>query len=68
MSVLADIAPRLARAQEQERRWRGITRCWQNNGYHVYMAGPCFDTLDEAVGYRDRLDAKGVMWLPQPRF
>jgi RNase P/RNase MRP subunit POP5 len=68
MSALAEIAPRIARAVAQERRERGITRCWQNHGYHVYMAGPCFDTFEEAVAYRDRLDAKGVRWLPQPRF
>lgn len=41
---------------------RGLSRCWQNQGWHVYMAGPCFDTKDEAVRYRDYLDAKGITW------
>jgi hypothetical protein len=58
MTTLADVAPRLGRAQEQLRaeRGRGISRCWQNRGYHVYGAGPCFDTMDQAVAYRDWYD------------
>lgn len=58
----------LAKAQKQvdEERWRGITRCWQNQGYHVYMAGPCFDTLEQAIRYRESLDSEGVSWRPQP--
>lgn len=44
-----------------------ISRCWQNNGYHAYMTGPCFDTRAAAVAYRDRLDAAGVTWWPQDR-
>lgn len=65
--TLARVAPRIARAVEAERAeaWRGITRCWWNRGYHVYMAGPCFDTLAQAQAYRDSLDRDGVMWRPQ---
>ena len=44
---------------------RGITRCWQRQGFHVYMAGPCFDTLKQARAYRDSLDAEGITWRPQ---
>ena len=65
---LSEIAPILGRAQEQvaaERR-RGLSRCWQNNGWHVYGAGPCFDTEEEAVRYRDSLDREGKTWRPQP--
>lgn len=66
---LRDIAPRLGAAHEQIKaeRWRGITRCWQNLGYHVYAAGPCFDTHEQAIRYRDGLDAEGITWRPQPR-
>lgn len=31
-----------------------VSRCWQNNGYHALGAGPCFDTAEQAVYYRDR--------------
>jgi hypothetical protein len=31
-----------------------ISMCWQNRGYHAMGAGPCFDTIEEAVAYRDR--------------
>jgi hypothetical protein len=44
---------------------RGITSCWQNLGYHVYMAGPCFDTREQARVYRDGLDRDGIRWRPQ---
>lgn len=69
MSQLAAIAPRigLAHAQRKAEIHRGITKCWQNQGWHVYGAGPCFDTLEQAVGYRDGLDRAGVTWRPQPR-
>ena len=30
-----------------------ISKCWQNNGYHAHGAGPCFDTLEAALLYRD---------------
>ena len=45
---------------------RGITTCAQHQGYHVYLAGPCFRTLDDARAYRLELDAEGVKWKPQP--
>ena len=38
---------------------RDISRCSRNFGFHAYMAGPCFDTIEEAIAYRDRLDADG---------
>lgn len=44
---------------------RAITRCAQNAGFHVYGAGPCFDTYEQAVHYRESLDAEGVTWRPQ---
>ena len=50
-----------------ERDMRGITRCWQHNGWHVYMAGPCFDTYEQAIAYRNSLDAEGITWRPQDR-
>lgn len=34
---------------------RGVSRCY-DNGWHVYSAGPCFDTIAEARSSRDRLD------------
>lgn len=67
-TTLAEVAPRLAAAQKAERaqreqeRWRGISRCWQNQGFHVYGAGPCFDTHEQAIRYRDGLDRDGVTW------
>ena len=42
-----------------------ITRCHRYLGFHAYNAGPCFDTMDEAVRYRDMLDHFGVTWKPQ---
>lgn len=47
-----------------------ISRCWQNFGYHALGAGPCFDTVEQAVAYRDReldrigreCDAKADRW------
>jgi hypothetical protein len=44
----------------------GISRCWQNNGFHVYMAGPCFDALDQAITYKASLDREGIRWKRQP--
>ena len=35
---------------------RGISRCWQNRGWHVYGAGPCFDTHEQAIQYREAHD------------
>lgn len=32
-----------------------ITRCSRYLGFHAFGAGPCFDTIDDAVSYRDRL-------------
>lgn len=44
-----------------------LTRCWQYNGWHVYGAGPCFDTKEQAEEYKAVLDAAGVTWWPQDR-
>lgn len=44
---------------------RGLSTCWRNLGWHVYKAGPCFDTKDQAIAYRDSLDAEGVVWRSQ---
>jgi len=51
-----------------ERDMRGISACWHNapNGWHAYGAGPCFDTYEQAVDYRNSLDAEGVTWRRQP--
>jgi hypothetical protein len=38
-----------------------ISRCWQG-GFHAYMAGPCFETIERATAYRDELDREGVTW------
>lgn len=43
----------------------GISRCAVNLGYHVYMAGPCFDRLEQAVAYKAELDAENITWKPQ---
>lgn len=42
-----------------------ISRCWRYSGYHVYGAGPCFDTLKQATAYKESLDKEGVKWRPQ---
>ncbi len=55
-----------AESEAGERDMRGLTRCWQHNGWHVYKAGPCFDRYEQAIAYRDSLDAEGVTWRPQP--
>lgn len=44
---------------------RGISHCWQNNGFDVYSAGPCFNSIEEAVDYRERLDYAGTTWVSQ---
>lgn len=49
-----------------ERDMRGISRCGINLGWHVYKAGPCFDTYEQAIRYRESLDAEGVTWRQQP--
>lgn len=41
---------------ETERDLRGISRCWQNNGWHYAGAGPCFDTYEQVSKYRDEYD------------
>ena len=33
-----------------------LSRCWQNNGWHAHGAGPCFDTREQAIRYRDAYD------------
>jgi hypothetical protein len=61
-TVFERVAPSLAKAHAAERevrdaeRWRGISKCWQNFGFHVYGAGPCFDTHEQAIAYRDAYD------------
>ena len=42
----------------------GIGRCSFYGGYHVYNAGPCFDTIELARKYKAKLDKKGVKWMP----
>ena len=44
-----------------ERDMRGISTCWQYgpNGWHAYGAGPCFDTYEQAIAYRDFTDKHG---------
>lgn len=44
---------------------RGITTCWQYMGFHVYGAGPCFDTKEQATLYRNTLDYNQKTWHPQ---
>ena len=44
---------------------RGLSRCWRNNGWHVYAAGPCYDTKEQAIKRRDYLDGKGIVWESQ---
>jgi hypothetical protein len=58
--VLRQVAPMIARAQatEDAEALRGISRCWQNNGYHVYGAGPCLDSLGQAQAYRAEFDRR----------
>lgn len=42
---------------------RGVGKCLQSEGWHVYAAGPCFVSTEEAIAYRDRLDfAEEVYW------
>lgn len=57
--------PSCAGRTEERQCERSITRCWQDNGFHVYGAGPCFDNIEQARSYRGRLDAEGVTWRPQ---
>ena len=49
----------------EEQQLLGLTTCWQNLGWHVYGAGPCFDTKDQTIAYRNSLDAQGVTWKSQ---
>lgn len=60
--ILRAVAPMIARAQaaEDAEALRGISRCWQNNGYHVYGAGPCCETLAHAQAYRDAYDRRAA--------
>jgi hypothetical protein len=44
---------------EPERDMRNISRCWQYSGWHAHGAGPCFDTYEEAIAYRDYYDKYG---------
>lgn len=45
---------------------RAITRCSRNFGFHAYYAGPCFDKIEEAIAYRDKLDADEKRWPQYP--
>lgn len=49
----------------EERDMRDISTCWQNFGWHAYGAGPCFDTYEQAIAYRDKLDEHGITWKSQ---
>ena len=31
----------------------------RTGGYHAYMAGPCFDTLEQAIEHKDMYDRLG---------
>jgi hypothetical protein len=44
-----------------DRDMRNISTCWQYapNGWHAYGAGPCFDTYEAAIKYRDLIDEVG---------
>jgi hypothetical protein len=62
MSRLAEIAPRLALAVEQERshQMRGLHLCscgygWRIDG-HVYDTGGCIESLSSAQRVRDHLE------------
>lgn len=46
---------------------RDLSTCWQKNGWHVHMAGPCFDTYEQALAYRDALHARGLTWWPEDK-
>lgn len=48
-----------------ERDMRSLSKCWQNDGWHVYGAGPCFEKYEQAIAYRDGLDREGITWRPQ---
>lgn len=63
MSALAQVAPRIARAHAAEKafRMRRISRCWQG-GWHANAAGPCFDTPERAMAFRDREDDRLRLW------
>lgn len=41
---------------------RGLSRCHHAFGWHVYMAGPCFEKREDAIVYRDRLDARRALY------
>lgn len=48
---------------------RDITTCWQNNGFHVGGAGPCFDRMEWAINYRESCDyaeSIGDKWWRYP--
>lgn len=66
-SALAEIAPRIARAIEQEKvhRMRGIHRCscgfgWRIDG-HEYDTGGCIEDLERAQRRRDRFEASDAL-------
>jgi hypothetical protein len=49
-----------------DRDMRGVSTCWQSHGWHAYSAGPCFDTYEQVIEYRDSLDREGITWRKQP--
>lgn len=44
---------------------KDISRCWQYSGYHVYGAGPCFNTRDMAELYKRFLDKHETTWMSE---
>lgn len=63
-----DPSPRgmtLAEAKEDAKDMKGISRCSRYLGWHAYKAGPCFDSYEEVLAYRNSLDAEGVTWRQQ---
>lgn len=49
-----------------EKDMRGISNCHHgSSGWHAYGAGPCFDTHEQALAYRDKLDDHGISWKSQ---
>jgi hypothetical protein len=60
VTTLDDIA-----ARDAIRDMRDISTCWQYSGWHAKGAGPCFDTYEMAVAYRDWLESMGRSWASE---
>ena len=43
----------------------GISRCWQNSGWHAHGAGPCFAKYEQAIVFRDLVERVG--WVEARR-